>query len=263
MTLLFSHIPKIAKELSGGSFLFRIRLVLFLWYFALSRKVLKKEGDFKILGKYAGQTITFYLRYVMDIAVLREVFVDKEYDWCPIENPKVIIDLGAHFGDTALYYHARFPNAKIIAVEPSPENYERLVQHTKNILNIIPVQAAIGSSDGEITLNLMPSSLGHSVVERKDTESSVSVPLISMATLFKKYGINKADLIKFDIEGAEFAMLESVEPKNFSTVYIGELHFDLVEGYTLVMIKNLFDQYELTVEQLSNQDRCIIRAVNK
>lgn len=258
MTLLFSYIPRIAQELSGGSFLLRIRLTLSLWYFALSRKVLKKEGDFQITGKYAGQIITFYLRYVMDIAVLREVFVDKEYDWCPMESPKVIIDLGAHFGDTALYYHARFPNVKIIAVEPSPENYERLVQHTKNILNIIPVQAAIGSSDGEITLNLMPSSLGHSVMERKDTESSVTVPLISIATLFKRYGIDKADLIKFDIEGAEFDLFESIHPDDYSSNYIGELHYDLINHN--VTIETIFNKYHLQLKQLNSDKRFLMNA---
>jgi len=196
----------------------------------------------------------------MDIAVLREVFVDKEYDWCPTEDPKVIIDLGAHFGDTALYYHARFPNAKIIAVEPSPENYERLIQHTKHIPNIVAVQAAVGSSDGEVTLNLMPSSLGHSVMQRKDSDHSVVVSQLSLATLFQQQKIDKADLIKFDIEGAEFDLISSIPAEEYSTVYIGEIHFDLRPNYNLDWIEKKFVVFDRQITSLSNKKRVILKA---
>ena len=122
MHILFQPIPWLAKELSEGSPISFIKICLERWYFALTRKIFGLSKDFTVKVSFNSQPITFYLRHVMDLAVLREIFIEKEYDWFPIENPKVIIDLGAHFGDTSLYYHSRFPDAKIIAVEPSPEN---------------------------------------------------------------------------------------------------------------------------------------------
>ncbi len=259
MKLLFVTIPQLARALTE-SFVGAFRLMITLWFFAITRKLFGEIKDFKIVAISNGKPVLFYLRYVMDIAVLREIYLDKEYDWCPIEDPKVIIDLGAHFGDTTLYYATRFPNAKIIAVEPSPENYDRLVQHTKTITNITPVQAAVGATDGEITLHLLASSLGHSVTDRKGISSSIVVPQVSLKTLFKNHGIEKADLIKFDIEGAEFDMLSNIDPRNFASAYTGELHFDLVKEFDLDRFKELFSGFNVVAEQLQNKHRYIIKA---
>lgn len=262
MKILLVFIPSIAKELSGKSVLVTLKITVQLWYFVLSRKVFKQTGDFKVVGSYNKQAIIFYLRYVMDIAVLREVFVDKEYDWCPIQDPKVIIDLGAHFGDTTLYYASRFPAAKIIAVEPSPENYERLVKHTCYNPNIIPVQAAVGGEDGEIKLHLMPSSLGHSVVERLGNASAVSVSQLSLASLFQKFNITKADLVKFDIEGAEFDLFRKLSNDILINVLIGELHFDLDETATEAELLKKLADYSVKFEKIDNQPmRKIVKAV--
>jgi FkbM family methyltransferase len=196
----------------------------------------------------------------LDLAVLKEVFVDREYDWLPTNDPKVIIDLGAHFGDTALYYHARFPNAKIVAVEPSPENFERLVQHTKGIPEIISVQAAVGASDGVTTLNLMPGTLGHSVMKRKESDHSVQVSQLSLATLFQQQKLDKADLIKFDIEGAEFNLFSSIKPEDYANFYIGEIHFDLEKVRDAAWIGERFAGYEKSIVQQGNKNRFILKA---
>lgn len=227
MTTLFKTIPTLAALLSGGVLSIRLILTLQFWFFYITRKFFSITHDYKIIIRFNKKTIPLFLKYPMDVAVLREIFIDKEYEWCPTEDPQVIIDLGAHFGDTALYYHARFPNARIIAVEPSPENFARLVKNTSGISNIVPVQAAVGGHDGEVMLNLVSSSLGHSIMERSSTASSVSVKMMSLETLFQTHSITKADLIKFDIEGAEFDLFAHAKPVQFANAYIGELHFDL------------------------------------
>ena len=163
MNLLFRIIPAFAAvvTLSPAA---KIFLILQLWYFVLSRKLCTFKNDFAIRFSHNDREITYYLRHVMDVAVLREVYVNKEYEWFPVQDPKVIVDLGAHFGDTTLYYHAQFPDALILAVEPAPENFARLEKHVAGIKNIICVNAAVGDHDGSITLNIGESSLGHSVI---------------------------------------------------------------------------------------------------
>lgn len=257
MDLLFKTIPAVARELSGKSTGLCIKLTLQLWFFAVSRKLKLSDKDFTLKGTLNNNSIVFYLRHVMDIAVLREVFVDKEYEWCPTSDLKVIIDLGAHFGDTTLYYAARFPEAKIVAVEPSPENFARLVQHTKHNPNIIPVQAAIGPEDGEITLHLMPSSLGHSIVDRKGSGEEVVVQQLSLQSLFQKNNITKADLIKFDIEGAEFDLFKSFNPKEYSNSYIGEVHYDLTSD-TNINFDDFFSGFHLEKIMLQNDKRFLV-----
>jgi len=260
MKLLFSVIPCLSLRLSNGSFTNTLVLLCRLYYFALTRKIFGTKKDFTLNVTYNNHPITFLLRYVVDIAVLREVFVDSEYDWFPSRNPKVILDLGAHFGDTSLYYHARFPEAKIIAVEPSPENYLRLVQHTRNITNIIPVEVAVGGIDGEISLNISGVQFGHSVMDRGSLSEKVVVPQVTLDTLFKKYSLPQADLIKFDIEGAEFALFKDLEPKKYSKAYIGEIHLDMSNGATLDEFNNNFAGFNLNTIKLSENKRYILTA---
>ena len=197
----------------------------------------------------------------MDIAVLREVYIDKEYQWYPIIKPQVILDLGAHYGDTTLYYNALFPDAKIYAVEPSPENFERLNTHVKNIHNIIPLQFAIGSTNDTVELSVGNEPFGHSTVNTRYVASKTIVNQITLNKVFDDYKIEKADLIKFDIEGAEFSLFESINPKVFSKAYIGEIHLDLVDYPSLDKFTKLFNGAEVSVEEISKDRRYIIKAL--
>ena len=215
-------------------------------------------------NKYSGANCDAHLIYLhqpMDLAGFRETFVDLEYKWSPSDNfyPKIIVDLGAHIGDTALYYHYHYPEAQIIAVEPSPENFKRLVENTKNTPLIYPVQAAIGPENKLIKLNLLDSSLGHSVIQRKESSKSVEVEQIDIQTLFSRYKIQKADLIKFDIEGAEFALFESIgQIDSIADNYIGELHYDLA-GSSSLNVQSKFKDFDVEIQTISPK-RSIIRA---
>ncbi len=261
MNLLFKIIPAFAAIVSTN-LLAQSVLVLQLWYFVLSRKFFTFKNDFSVRFSYNGKEITYYLRHVMDVAVLREVYVNKEYEWFPVQDPKVIVDLGAHFGDTTLYYHAHFPNATIIAVEPAPENFARLQKHVAGIKNILCVNAAVGSVDGTITLNLGASSLGHSVIKRHESDVAVEVPLLTLSSVLGRAGVEKADLIKFDIEGAEFELFKDETQYKKFTSFIGELHFDLSENQNLNSFKQKFSDFSVEVDEIKS-DRFILKGIKR
>ena len=44
------------------------------------------------------------------------------------ERP-VIIDIGAHTGESVDFFSKIFPNAEIFSVEPDPESYQKLVNN--------------------------------------------------------------------------------------------------------------------------------------
>ena len=66
-------------------------------------------------------------------------------------NDKVVVDVGAECGDTALYYANL--GAKVFAFEPLKENFDKMIQNLS--LNpeiskrITPINAALGE-DGEL-----------------------------------------------------------------------------------------------------------------
>lgn len=260
MKNIFIEIPQLAMVLSDSSPFAFIHILFSLQYFVFTRKLFQPRKDFTLRVTCRRREIVFFLRQPMDIAVLKEVFVHREYDWFPVENPKVIVDLGAHFGDTSLYYHAYFPDAKILAVEPSPENYERLVKHVSGIPNIIPVQGAVGATNGEIQLNLVGSSLGHSLIKREGTQHAVTVQQFTLGALLQKLGVTKADIIKFDIEGGEYGLFKNSRPEVYACAYIGEVHPDLVpDGGDF---SEAFVAFEVTKIPI-NKWRYLIRATEK
>ncbi len=225
MNLLFSIIPGLASELSA-SLIDKVRLIFSLWFFSVFKKIGLIQEDFSLQVQYNKFQFTLFLRNIVDLAVLKEVFIDKEYECDLQRQPRIIVDLGAHFGDSSLYFHALYPEALIYAVEPSPENFDRLKKHTATIGNIIPVNIAVGGEDGVMKLNLSKSSLGHSIYEREKDNKTVEVKMLSLKSFMEVYSIKEIDLLKFDIEGAEFRVLRSPSLSSV-TYFLGELHFDL------------------------------------
>jgi FkbM family methyltransferase len=262
MYLLFRVIPRLSGRLSGKNPLITAWTLFVLWYFAITRKIFKFKNDLPVTFVWCGKTFKIFLRTNADIAVLREIFLDQEYAWCPFESPRIIIDMGAHFGDTAIYYACRFPGATIYALEPSPENYERLIKHTINFKNIIPIQVAIGPTDTVVQFNLTGSSLGHSVAKRASTIETIAVKQVSLPTLYKNYGIKLADLIKFDIEGGEFDLLSQIKVKDFAKACIGEVHFDLDHRFTFDNLGMLFEGCDFEFDKIGNH-RGLVRVISK
>jgi hypothetical protein len=50
--------------------------------------------------------------------VFEQIFVHKEYNVRLKTEPKYIISGGGNTGLSAVYFHNRFPNSKIIVIEP-------------------------------------------------------------------------------------------------------------------------------------------------
>ena len=147
-----------------------------------------------------------YLRtFKGDIGVFYEVFWEKTYAKhlsLIKKNPKVIIDLGAHIGITSIYLFAKYPEAKIFAVEASAENFEVLKNNTKSFKNIFCINAAAYFEDGFV--NFSDNELSYN---QKISETGVSTKAISIESLKNNFGIDKVDLMKIDIEGGEIDLL--------------------------------------------------------
>lgn len=255
----FIALPDLAQIFCGGSNFKRALLLLQLWYFALTRKTILRGKSMKFILKFLDKSFVIYIESMVDIAVLQEVFLLEEYDWELTTSPKTIIDLGAHFGDTALYYHLKYPEARIYAVEPAPETFKRLLKNVGSISNITPIQAGISNRDGFAELNIGESSIGNSFQNRSDDGGVVSVPVYTLRTLLNMQGIARADLVKFDIEGAEEMMFSSADPAELATAYIGEIHEDLISIDKETFI-SYFNEFNVNKENLENTQRFIIKA---
>jgi FkbM family methyltransferase len=232
-----------------------------MWYVLFFIEILRFHTSVNLTFSYKKTLCTLRAKNKYDIAVLKEIFLFKEYEWKEITNPKIIIDLGAHIGDTALYYHCEYPDAKIYAIEPDPFLFERLCENSKNIENIVPVHAAISDVTGTSTLHVSSkSSLRGSLTDRSGTDSAVEVPTLNLSDFYAKYDLIRADIIKFDIEGAEKMMFGTKNAIAYADAYIGELHCDLAHMQPEEFLKS-FEGFKVDIKPMRRKERFNLKAI--
>lgn len=132
-------------------------------------------------------------------------------------DPKFIIDAGANIGITSILFASRFPEAKIIAIEPEEENYQLLCENVAAYPNVIPLQAALWHVSGRISL--MDPNQGECSYVANDEVSATNqaacfkhlVDAITVDEVLTRFGIDHLDILKMDIEGSEKEVIEHCE----------------------------------------------------
>ncbi len=160
-----------------------------------------------------------------DYSAFREIFLYGYYEQ-DVGQPRTILDLGGYCGYSAIAFSARFPQARIAAVEPHPGNFAALTANLK--LNNLPVasfQAAATVADGPVRL-FLGGDMTHGLTPNKfSTGDSIMVDGLSIPTVLDRLGWNEIDLLKIDIERSE-AILFGARQAWLSHVrtIVGEYH---------------------------------------
>jgi FkbM family methyltransferase len=159
----------------------------------------------------------------VDLEVLHEIAVEDEYGVADAIDATVIVDLGAHIGLATLRLLAHRPNARVIAVEADPVLLPRLRANVRG-LPVTVVHAAVCAQSGERTFYRSDaSSWGNSLVRAEPGQEARTVPACTLSELLDEHDIAVADLVKLDIEGAEWDVLRHGVPARVRAL-VGELH---------------------------------------
>ncbi len=171
-------------------------------------KIIDVDGK-KIIETYNG--IKFFLELIHPGNTIIETFINDIHSISDNDNweNKIIIDVGAECGDTALYYSNR--GANVYSFEPIKNNFDAIEENLK--LNpdlakkITPINAAIGT-DGKTKFYQNPESpdTGASFVYNKYDKSAITIIVdsFSLKSALKKFKIEHVDLLKMDCKGCEF-----------------------------------------------------------
>lgn len=162
-----------------------------------------------------------------DMFIFHEVLGDEVYDLPPgaLEGPpQTIVDLGANIGMSTLLFASRFPQARIVCVEPHPDSAKLLRFNTASLGDrVTVVEAAIASEPGTLRLALANEHYNASQVRRSDR--SVEVQAVTMDQVITQAAMPHIDLLKMDIEGAERLILSAMPAWLRSVgLILGELH---------------------------------------
>jgi FkbM family methyltransferase len=144
-----------------------------------------------------------------------EVFVDKIYRiGAKLRESPVVVDLGANIGIYSLYAAHTYRNASVYSVEPDEINFAQLQANiAANGLEgkVHAIRAAVAPEDGELTFYLHPtSSAAHSLV--KKSPDFVKITALTLNSVFENFRIDRCDILKMDIEGAEYEVLFQCNP---------------------------------------------------
>ncbi len=178
-----------------------------------------------------------------DLSILYEIFAREGYkvsdDLLSPESVRTIVDAGANIGFASLYLAARYRNAKIYSIEPNPENFALLKENTAREPRIVPIQACLTAVPEE---QVFISTTGRASHFKMNTRGhGVSVKGISIEQLCCEHAIDRIDLLKIDVEGAEKQIFNSATFLPKIGVIIAELHGD----YTLERFNEDLEQANL------------------
>jgi FkbM family methyltransferase len=131
-----------------------------------------------------------------------------------LEGDFVFLDIGASVGGYALFV-AGFAGrqARILAVEPLPEIFERLAYNIgqNDFANVKALSCALADRDGEIALFVNSNNRGETsvrVISAEAQGTQLRVPAKTLLSLMREEGYDRIDAIKLDIEGAEDLVLD-------------------------------------------------------
>ncbi|MGC9123924.1 MAG: FkbM family methyltransferase [Thermoplasmata archaeon] len=181
---------------------------------------------------------------------LREIFIEKIYDF-PDFIPKkgdVVIDVGASYGDTAIWYAKKF-GAKVMAFEPLKDIYEILLKNIDlNKADVIAYNIALGNGkniNGKRQGNML--AIGNE--EKFETKR------------LDDFEFERVDLIKIDVEGFELDVLEGAKKTimKHRPKIILEVHSkDLFKGCT-EFLKKLDYKIEYYGRKIKNKDMDLVQ----
>jgi FkbM family methyltransferase len=61
--------------------------------------------------------------HTSDRQVLSQIFIEEEYAPISLSRPRMILDLGANVGYSSAFFLSAYSTARVLAVEPAPDNY--------------------------------------------------------------------------------------------------------------------------------------------
>jgi len=136
-----------------------------------------------------------------------EVFEEGLYSILNVDG-KVVIDVGAFVGDSAIYFASRGAK-KVIAVEPHPDAFREMLDNIKlnNLENVVvPLNVGLASKPGKICIEKVDIE-GTKGTYHRPGECDVMVPAITLADVVSKYDVNHDAVLKMDCEGCEFDVI--------------------------------------------------------
>jgi FkbM family methyltransferase len=240
--------------------LFRVSLLsnqkeLIAYFNALIKLDLSHKSS---VGKYylvnSIQFGEFYLRkpFSSDYKVYEQVFIDKEYSLLAQliekhfpEKSLSVLDGGANIGLTTIFLNHLLKNKKdirYILVEPFEDNLQLAQSNIglKDIKQVFFEKAGIYNKKSFLRIDHEFRDKMEWSIQIVESSEPTNLNAIEINDIVKKYGLERLDVLKLDIEGAEKFLFEKEGYANDFLKHVSivaiELHFDDQENAKILTI---------------------------
>ncbi len=234
---------------------------------------LDTTGWAKVLGykEINGVWVKDNIKFVRMRDSIIKVFELGEYEDIDVKG-KVVIDVGAYVGESAIYFILRGGAERVYAIEPHPGAFREMLENIK--LNemqdkIVPINVALGKTEACIGKNGFTENIDetqwtyYSSVITNINNTNNCIKVMPLRDIIFNYKIKEA-VLKMDCEGCEYDVLFSDYDviKNTVTELIMEYHRH--HDYSLTILMNLLNNdYECVKIKGGNKDVGIIHCRRK
>lgn len=174
------------------------------------------------------------------------------------------LDIGANVGGYALFAAAHSgAKARILAIEPQPAIFERLVANIRAnpFATLKAMACAVADKPGELDLFIDDRNFGGSSIKiiGSGGAQSVRVPAKTLLTLLREEGFDHVDAIKLDVEGAEDIILEPFLAEASQSLWPRLIILERGEGRWQIDLLNLLAQKGYVIRQTTRLNHIIER----
>ena len=213
-------------------------------YVLAYRQVVERFGFNSVPQAGRMQLVGWDLEYVDGPALanfIDQLLIRRLNDFIPDNDQPLILDCGANIGFSVLNYKRQFPKARVIAFEPDPLFAPVLRNNLKrnNAGDVQVVEAAVWIENGEMPWFSEGIDGSKLLVNPETADASLKVRTVDL----KDYLTEPVDLLKIDIEGAEYKALDHIKNSldNVKNVIV-ECHVDQTNLAELGQTINILTQ---------------------
>ncbi len=177
--------------------------------FWLECKNIGKPAVFKMCE---GGIPIFVRRWTSDCFIVSEIL----HDGYPLpKSGDIVLDIGANIGIYSLY--AAKAGARVIAFEPEEENFALLQRNVVEWPTIEAVHMAVADENGlrKLSVPFRCSTGQWSLLQEGEGQN---VHCISFHDIVQRWALLHIDILKMDIEGAEYQLLQSMSQSDLAKV---------------------------------------------
>ncbi|HEY9563347.1 MAG TPA: FkbM family methyltransferase [Nocardioides sp.] len=169
-----------------------------------------------------------------------------------LSDSPVAVDMGGHIGSFALAFAGVHPTGRVVCFEATPGTYTYLQKNiARNGLSsrVVAHNIAVSDHEGELVMASHGDGSGHNGVLHLGEAGlqTISVPCLPAAAAFDM-AAGPVEVVKMDIEGAEYDMILNSSPSDWASVQRVVMEYHDLPGRDWTELRDWFSDAGL-VEQ--------------